>query len=1119
VPPIAACSGASTTRDTHRLDRRAKNAAPDADGRCELVLGANPWNPVLEHLAPHGRSQREDCQGRSHPAECVAARAIVGCIRSQSISHSLNYPTLSIKFNQSSLALATHRSGMLHRVARVQSVFRLRLLQGGPPAWRSASILSVAEDRKPSPEPSRGGGGGLSSYLEKQPNPEKSFPPLPSDPLPPFSVSRLRELATKRAEPPVRPARARLDPTLPGPPPEAYVANLLKRCVAPLDVLDLFEQEVQAFDLFNYGAAGAKLLSLYKAKAPYKRQSLPRSRVARFLAGMARGLEETVAAPPIGVLAHMARTASELGLEDPTFYRRIAAAALPQVATAAQPKDVAMLATALAKCGARDPQLFQEFASRVVADAGRYNLLELQMIAASFSDSELEHLALLDCLEDKVLAFATEVEIVPRISPEETRLLATAVTQTARFGRVSGGKDLLKALEPLVAKHCKRMLPRDLSNVLHAYAASGRIEFLPLVKETLRSFIHPQRLAGATPNDLVMVLRALASIKGAVAQVMASSPLTMQDLDPTSKTTDVSAYLEVDRVVEEVSKHLVRHIDPVSTGHDPLSRAVADAASPTGRAGPYLRHPSVPPSPVHCLHALQAQRDLGVDLSAEARVKIAGHLAASPLKLKPDECVDALLLVAQSVPPRRAVDFAEQALKQLARDKWTAFRVDPSKTANLVVELLPLCGAARTALPASASQPVDNPRVRSMACHAVQAACTAAGLRSTALTAQQRTSLVWGAGTSRVVAPEVMVQGAQDLGRLLANNGPPGPVTALVVALASAGHPTWTDPLSPLSVGDAVNVPPAMATNRGRPSRTVDIAAPSLGAIIDQQAVSSNLRKVSATPLPQWGGAGRSSEVLPGRIDSFWTDERIRLLGPTAASALRASTLAWWHRTAHRGKASPVQLGAIAWALAAASREPLQLSSAEFLDALSLPLDESNASRLAPLVLEAASLLGGPDLAAEAVGRTPWLKPPRHPLTGCLLPSGKVEASVANDLSLLLGSDKWLSRWDATAAALVASLRERGWEAQFAGEISPGLSSDILLSGPAKVCVVASTRLNEWNHRQAGCLPPERVRRSLLRSVTGLPLVKIDMLELVKQAEVQSVSAALAEAAAAAAEW
>ncbi|KAA0177818.1 hypothetical protein FNF27_00989 [Cafeteria roenbergensis] len=294
----------------------------------------------------------------------------------------------------------------------------------------------------------------------------------------------------------------------------AYVTTLLKQCNTASDVLEVFESEIEAFDPFNYGAAGARMLALHKGKALHKREALPRSRVARFLAGMAAALQGSPAAPQIGVLASMARAAAELGLEDRAFWSRLASSALPQIATAAKPRDVAMLAAALTKGGVQDAQLVQALGDRFASSPGRYTLIEAQMLAACMADTGLVHREAADAIETRMVEEGHRLLAVSRPKPHDVAAAASAVAQAARLGRLDS--PVFAAFRPFVMAHARRMGPRELSNTAHAFASTGRAEFLPVVKECLARLTHAQRLEAATPSDATLAARALVlAIEGA----------------------------------------------------------------------------------------------------------------------------------------------------------------------------------------------------------------------------------------------------------------------------------------------------------------------------------------------------------------------------------------------------------------------------------------------------------------------------------------------------------------------------------------------------------------------------------------------------------------------------
>jgi len=775
------------------------------------------------------------------------------------------------------------------------------------------------------------------------------------------------------------------------------VTTMLKDCKSPMDVLDVFEAEVEAFDPFNYGAAGAKLLALHKSKAPHKREALPRSRLTRFLAGMEASLGASPAAPPIGVLASMGRAAAELGLETPEFWDRLSAAALPQIARAAKPKDVAMLSSAVCKAGRRDAQLMEAMGERFASGPQRYTVIEVQMLAAAMADTGVIHAAAADAVERRMVAEGHRLLALTRPKPLDVAVAASAVAQAARLGRL--GSDVFPAFRPFVLAQARRMGPRELSSVASAYAATGRLDLaLPVVKECVERLCHPQRLEAATPTDATVAARALAAVlegvrasatraaildaapggaeAGAEAGAGGSGPsLAEAGRRRADNTERARLYLGSEDAFRALSKVMVRHMDPAAAGRDAMTLGLADAKSGKGRAGPFRRYPTRPPSPVHCLHALEAARACGAALSEEAAAKIADSLARSTAGLRPTEAARALRLVAAAAPPKRAAPAMASLVRAVATGRYRALDADPVAAASVAVSLVPAAGSPSTAAALTsrlaprdrAAEPLapstaasldaaSAPATRQAFRRAAARAFRSVALRGTTLTVKQRAAVAWAAGTSRVRAPEAMAATALSLGRWTEGQRSSGIVAPTVLGLASSGHPCWADARSALASAaepggraDIVaaglcrtSLTPAGDRSRTRPDRSRWFPSESEDWAGGRPQAGEEANEAPGLPLglavdydgdgESWAGLLGEPEDGPGpddepawlakersKLERFWAMARLELLSKEGGepAELRVGAAAWLRRAVSRQRTSAMHVAAVAWSLAA----------------------------------------------------------------------------------------------------------------------------------------------------------------------------------------------------------
>lgn len=635
-------------------------------------------------------------------------------------------------------------------------------------------------------------------------------------PLPEGSVGRLRRSALEPSKLAPRPAKARFDPRAPDLPSEAYVTTLLKRCHEASDVLDVYEQEAQAFDLFNFGAAGTALLRLHKARAPHKRDPLPRSRIAGFLGGMVRALEAAPAAPHVGVLASMAWAAANLGLDDPQFWNRLCAGALPQIVTAAKSQDVAHLTAALARAGVRDTAVLAACAQHCSEHTHHYSGLDAAMLGASLVDLDVAHEPAMQAIESVLATSIRNASTAPR----DITAVASALVWARRSKRPSS--PVVDAAVPYLQANVTRLPPRDLVNTLDALVDLGRPDPL-LAARILRAFRHRQRREAATPSDAAQLARAVARLVQELPATVVTSPGEQSQARPSSELEArgrLRELLDVEATGHAISLVLIRHLDPKAAGRDAETLALAEAskaAHESGKpGGPFQRYPTLPVSPRHALHVLEAARDSGWQPSAELAAKTATLIAERARDLQPSEVVRAIAAVvwaAQGHGPRlqEALQALQLRVIKLGPESLAAAGPELARAAQALLDLSPRVPAAKateslvadavvlrrsapwgvaswqsvvTTSPAPQSDRPDEPHVRKL---------TRMLLRTTAehastVAGPELARLVWSAGTSMTAPHDALCQLAETAQRrLLRASSNPNLVAALLLGLAGGG--------------------------------------------------------------------------------------------------------------------------------------------------------------------------------------------------------------------------------------------------------------------------------------------------------------------------------------------
>lgn len=262
----------------------------------------------------------------------------------------------------------------------------------------------------------------------------------------------------------------------------------------------------------NCAIALRRFRQLQVSKAPHKRGSIDKRRLAGLAAHSMTELEQQKLAPPPRTIATLAHSLTVLGFADTKFSLRVASVAAGQLNRFSS-IDLAQLLGALSKGGrverqrgtgvvARSPLyhggLLQEASPRIARLANRMNgqtLVQLWLPLAAVGH------------HDDVAVPALERELLRKRADLTHQGLCNAVQGAAKLGR--NRSPLFSELAPALTKAAPKLAPVGLAQVLWAYTSTGNFD-LPLIGALAKAARHPQRARAMSPQQLANVSTSLA---------------------------------------------------------------------------------------------------------------------------------------------------------------------------------------------------------------------------------------------------------------------------------------------------------------------------------------------------------------------------------------------------------------------------------------------------------------------------------------------------------------------------------------------------------------------------------------------------------------------------------